>query len=208
MYVVTQNDQVLLGPINWNYRLIRAVVEDDAETLIDIGPDSYQSVPMYFANNIKIRTAREIRENHNTRIQMLQGPEWSFNENEGVAYWAAVDKPIDLVRKELKDALANIRYNREILGTKVTIQGSLVTVETTRDVRNLFVQQYLLMPADGITRWKFPEGWFDLTKSDLGICVAGGVAYVQSCFDWESLKGNEIDAAINLAQLDVIDLNT
>ena len=46
MYVVTQYDQVLLGPINFNTRLIMSVVEDDTETIINLLPSMESHGPI------------------------------------------------------------------------------------------------------------------------------------------------------------------
>lgn len=206
MYVVTHNDQVLLGPINFNTRLINSVILDDTEILVSVVPSMESQVPLNLGNGIKIRTAVETKPSYNTKTHMINGPFWTFDETTGTASYVVLEKPLDMVRRELKEKVKENRYKKEVAGAKVTIQGQLVTVETDRDVRGLFVQQFLLLPENGITRWKFPEMWLDLTKADLGACVAGGVSVVQGAFDWESAKGNEIDAANTLVWLDSIDL--
>jgi hypothetical protein len=60
------------------------------------------------------------------------------------------------------------------------------------------------MGENDTVNWKFPEGWLTLTKADLGAAVTAGVAHIQSSFDWEKAKVEEIEAATDAATLDVI----
>lgn len=206
MYVVTHNDQVLLGPIIWNARMFNSVIEDDTEIITNILPSDQLRVPLDLGNGLMIREHREERPSLNSKTQYHNGPFWTFTQTIGTASYVVVDKPIDLVRQELKAVAASARWNKEEAGTKVTIQGTEVTVDTKRGSRDIFVQQYLLLPEGSTTNWKFPEGWLTLTKSDLGACVAAGAAHVQSAFDWEAGIVAQIDAAQTLTELDAIEI--
>lgn len=206
MYVLTQNDQVILGPIQWNSRMFESAIEDDAETLVKIAPSDKDLLPLVYDNGVKIRLADEVRPEINAKIQCYDGPAWAFTDTVGTATYFAVDKNIDLVRGELKNILAAERYRREVAGTTAVIQGQTVTVDTMRGTRDVFVQQFLLLPDTGTSEWKFPEGWLVLTKSDLGACVAAGVSHVQSQFGWEALLVAQIDAAPTLTELDALEI--
>lgn len=204
MYVVTHDDQVLLGPINWNSRMFNAVIEEDTEIVVNLLPSDSNRVPLDLGNGIKIREAKETREAINPKIEMYNGPFWTFDETYGTASYVKVPKPLALIKSELKELLAAERYRKEQLGTKATIQNTEVTVDTARGGRDIFVQQYLLLPVDATTNWKFPEGWLTLSKSDLGACVAAGVGYVQAQFNWEADLVAQIEAATTAAELDAL----
>lgn len=206
MYVVTHNDQVLLGPIIWNARMFNSVIEDDTEIITNILPSDQLRVPLDLGDGLMIREHREERPALNPKTQYHNGPFWTFTPTIGTASYVVVDKPIDLVRQELKAVAATARWNKEEAGTKATIQGTEVTVDTKRGSRDIFVQQYLLLPEGGTTNWKFPEGWLTLTNADLGACVAAGVAHVQAAFDWEAGIVAQIDAAQTLSELDAIEI--
>ena len=63
----------------------------------------------------------------------------------------------------------------------------------------------LVSMADGETvKWKFPEGWVELTKTELGGIVAAGAAHIQTQFDWEKNIGDQIDAAPDVDTLKTI----
>ncbi len=206
MYVLTHNDQVLLGPIGWNSRMFNSVIEEDTEIVTNILPSDFKNVPLDLESGLKIRETKETRDVINPKIEMHNGPFWTFDAAFGTANFIKVDKPLDLIKSELKALLASERYRREQLGTKVTIQNIEVTIDTARGSRDVFVQQYLLMPVDGTTTWKFPEGWLTLTKADLGACVSAGVTHVQAQFGWEAAIVVQIESAIDAATLDALEI--
>jgi len=209
MYVITHHhdyDEVLLGPINWNPRFIASVLRTDLD--LDFTPSilasDEQRVPYEVLPNVWIRKVTTVNEDINPKIHTLMGPYWTYNGTEAVAEYRKQDKPLDIVKAELKQIVTAKRYEKEVAGIKVTIQGVEVTVDTARDNRDVFVQKYLLMSDTDTVEWKFPETWLTLTKSDLGLAVQGGVAHVQSQFSWENTKHNEIDACASLDDLDAI----
>lgn len=62
------------------------------------------------------------------------------------------------------------------------------------------------MQDSDTVKWKFPEAWLTLTKSDLGQVVSAGATYVQEAFNWEADKTDEINNCTSLEELDVVDL--
>ena len=204
MYVLTHNNKVLLGPINWNSRMFNSIIEEDLEITTNILPSNVSNVPLDLGNNIKIREVKEVHEPINTKIQNYSSPVWTFTNEFGIATYVAINKSIDFIKQELKNELAHARWVKEESGTKVTIQGKEVTVDTARGFRDIFVQQYLLLPENGTTQWKFPEGWLVLSKAELGLCVNAGVAHVQSAFGWEAGMIAVIDGSTTSAELDAI----
>jgi hypothetical protein len=206
MYVLTHNNQVLLGPINWNSRMFNSVILDDTEIVTNVQPSDVQNVPLDLGDGLMIRKATETRDALNPKIQMHNGPFWTFTDTEGIANYVAVDKPIDLAKQELLTKLAYVRWLYEELGTTLTLQGQTVTVDTVRSTRSVFVEQYLLLPPDASSPWKFPEGWFTVTKAELGTCVQAGVDHVKSAFIWEGVQVARINAATQLSELLTIEV--
>lgn len=207
MYVITHHhdyDEVLLGPIEWNPRFISSVLQSDLDLNYqpNILASDEQKVPYEVLRNVWIRRVTYNNEEHNPKIHTLMGPYWTYNGDEAIAEYRKQDKPLDIVKSELKQLVTARRYEKEIAGVKVTIQGIEVTVDTARGSRDVFVQKYLLMGDNDTVEWKFPETWLTLTKSDLGLAVQAGVAHVQSQFSWENAKFNEIDACTTLEELD------
>ena len=204
MYVVTYNDQVLLGPIPWNPRMFMAIIEEDTELKVNILQSDRDNLPLDFGNGIVIRQCYENRPPINTKIYTYNGPFWSFTDELGTANYTQRDKPIDVVKSELMEQTAAERWNKEVSGTKASIQGQEVTINTQRGVRDNFIQQYSILENNGSVNWKFPEGWVTLTKSDLKICVDALNNHVQQAFAWEQNKISEINICSTLEELDSV----
>jgi hypothetical protein len=209
MYVITHHhdyDEVLLGPINWNPRYIASVLQSDLD--LDQAPtilaSDEQRVPYDILPNVRVRKVNEVYAELNAKTQRHEGPFWTYDNDEATATWTAVDKPIDLVKGELKTLVAAERYIRENAGITLTVQNVPVWCDTSRGNRDIFFQKYAVMGENDTVNWKFPNTWLTLTKAELGIIVASGTAYIQGCFDWEETKSVEIDACTTLAQLDAI----
>jgi len=203
-YVITHNGRVILGPYNdWNYRYMNAVIKRDTNQDVSIGKADVDNLPLDLGNGIIVRNAVEVHPEIDTRIQRFDGPFWTFTADLGTATYTAVDKPLDQVKGEMKELAKVLRYQKEIAGTKVTVQGYEVTVETDRDTRNVFVQALMLMTDNDTRNWKFPieNVWINLTKADLASIVGAGAAYIQSQFDWEENVINRINAAVDSAAL-------
>ena len=209
MYVITHHhdyDEVLLGPINWNPRYIASVLQSDLD--LDQAPtilaSDEQRVPYDILPNVRVRKAVTSYAELNAKTQRHEGPFWTYDNDEATATWTAVDKPIDLVKGELKTLVAAERYRKENAGIKLTIQGTEVTCDTSRENRDIFLQRLLTMAPTDTVNWKFPESFINITYSELESIISAGVVHIQSCFDWELTKGTEIDACTTLAQLDAI----
>jgi hypothetical protein len=209
MYVITHHhdyDEVLLGPINWNPRYIASVLQSDLD--LDQAPtilaSDEQRVPYDILPNVRVRKAVTSYAELNAKTQRHEGPFWTYDNDEATATWTAVDKPIDLVKGELKTLVAAERYRKENAGIKLTIQGTEVTCDTSRENRDIFLQRLLTMAPTDTVNWKFPESFINITYSELESIINAGVVHIQSCFDWELTKGTEIDACTTLAQLDAI----
>jgi len=165
-----------------------------------------QELPIEIDDDTYITNAAITIPSHNEKIETYHGPYWNFeNKDLAVGTYEIKEKQLGSIRELLINDAAAERYRREVAGTTTEIQGTTVTLDTSRDGRNIFLQKYTLMGDDADTvNWKFPEGWLTLTKSDLGNAVAAGETHIQSAFDWEKAKVEEIEAAADAAALDAI----
>lgn len=216
MYVITHHhdyDEVLLGPIEWNPRFISSVLQSDLDLLYrpNVLASDEKKIPYEILPNVWARKVIEQKEEYNPKTQTLIGPYWTYpkktdanSEDYAIAEYRATDKPLEIVKSELKELVAAERYRKEVSGVKVTIQNTEVTVDTNRGDRDVFVQKFLLMSDTDTVEWKFPEAWLILTKAELGTIVAAGAAHVQNSFSWELAKASEIDACQTHAELDVV----
>lgn len=194
MYAVIYKNRVLVGPMDWNRAIFQGAL---AKEKIQVGlprvaPDV---LPLVINQDARIALVEEARLAINSMVEYYYGPLWDLSGERAIANYEVHDIQIEFARANFKQLAADERYKREVAGTTTEIQGQSVTLDTSRDGRNIFVQKYSLM-ADGDTvNWKFPEGWLVITKADLGAIVAAGAAHIQSCFDWEKTINDQIDAA-------------
>lgn len=221
-YVIVNHEQsnfIMLGPIQWNARYFSAVITDEIDEETVITKSQEDSVPLSFhSGSIGIYRCYTVHEDLlNPKIHQHGSPIWTFFEEpeiiDGVSYHAkatypVVSKNVDVVKRELKDAVSAERWNRENKGVVLNIQGQEVWCDTARGNRDIFMQKYLLMGENDVVKWKFPSAWIDLTKSDLGYIVSAGTSYIQDQFNWESATVAEIDAATTVEELDSIVIST
>lgn len=204
MYVLVHKERVLVGPRDWNRPMFEGALNklkiqallprrDPQELPIEIDADTY------------ITNAAIVIPPHNEKIETYHGPYWNFeNKDLAIGTYEIKEKQLGSIRELLRNDAAAERYRREVAGTNTEIQGTTVTLDTSRDGRNIFLQKYTLMGDADTVNWKFPEGWLTLTKSELGSIVVAGATHIQSAFDWEKAKFEEIEAAGTAALLDAI----
>jgi len=205
MYALIHKERVLVGPMKWNRGLLDAALQktDVSGHVPRIAP-SPENLPLVFDEETKIMPAKYETPPMNEKIERTYGPFWTFDNDVAVGTYKIKDKEIDTVRSELKNVAASERYTKEIAGTTTTIQETEISLDTSREGRNVFVQKYMMMGDDETVNWKFPEGWLTINKVELGQIVQAGAAHIQAQFDWEVGINTQIDEATTLEELDAI----
>lgn len=205
MYAVVYKNRVIVGPMDWNRGIFQGSLEKEKITaaLPRVAPDD---LPMIINEDAKIMMVEEQRPELNPLAEYYYGPLWDVSGDRAIANYQVNDTPIESARFNFKQQAADERYKKEVAGTTLNIQNTEVTIDTSRDGRNIFVQKYSLMTENETVNWKFPQGWLTLTKSELGSVVAAGAAYIQSTFDWEKTINDQIDAAETKEQLLAIEI--
>lgn len=213
MYLITQKQQdnstsVILGPMPWRISYFQDVITDELEINFKVPSSNPTGEAIIINDSVKIVPVKDFgpTREYNRKIECLQGPYYNFYEDRAEIYWIPIDKNIDIVKSELKQTVASNRYNDEIKGTTVNIQNEEIFVLTDRNERSIYLQAYQL-GKDGVS-WKFENKFLTLSNSDLGLIVNSIANHVQSVFDWEANKFNEINSALTLEQLDSISLTS
>lgn len=203
MYVLIHKDRVIVGPMAWNRAMFDGALNKlkITHTLPRAAPSD---LPLIIDDDTRLAESVYEYPEHNAKITYLNGPFWNFDAPVAVGTFVVEPIAVEFIKGNLKQEVAAERYRREELGTTHELQGVSVTLDTSRSGRDIFAQTYLLMADGDVKSWKFPQGWFTITKSELGSIVATGVSYIQSCFDWERAKSEEIDACETAAQLDAV----
>jgi hypothetical protein len=204
MYVLVANGYVINGPRVWNYRSFQNSLLEELDISMQLPMQKTDGAPMDIADGVRILPVVLMDTEYNPKIEYLHGPFWDFSNDTATGTFEVHDKNIEIVRGDLKATAATERYAREVSGCTCVLQNINVSIDTTRDGRNIFVQKYLLMGDNDTVEWKFPEAWLNITKAELGEVVQCGATHIQDQFAWEAAKSAEIDTASTLAALDAI----
>ncbi len=194
MYAVVYKNRVIVGPMAWNRGIFQGSLAKEGVQvqLPRVPPDEW---PLTVNSDAYIVGVQENRPAMNPMVEYYYGPLWDIQPDLVIANYLVMDQDVNSAKPSFKAQAAEERYRKEVSGVSYVVQGINVTLDTSRDGRNIFVQKLAFM-ADGDTvNWKFPEAWLLLTKSDLADVVQTGAAHIQSCFDWEKSISDLIDAA-------------
>ena len=205
MFVLVHKGRVLVGPMAWN----RVMFDGNLEKLkinFLLPRAEPAELPLVINEDTVIKRVEFNYPVYNQKTHYLEGPYWNHEGPVSIAFYEVKPQPVESVKVRLKEIVAENRWKKEVAGTKALVQGIEVTVDTARGSRDVFVQKYLLMADDSVVGWKFPEGWLQLTKAELGAIVQAGAAHVESAFAWEASKVNLIDYSNTLEDLDAINL--
>jgi hypothetical protein len=205
MYVFAHKERVMVGPMGWNRALFDGALEKlkIVRTLPRNAPPA-EELPMIIDEDTAIYPAEFDYPDYNKTTQYLEGPYWTFADGKATAGYLVKDQPVEFIKVALKQQVADERYNKEVSGTTVTIQGTVIALSTARDGRDSFAQKYVLMGDSDSIRWKFAEGWFTLNKTEVASIANAINAHVQSAFDWESSKSDEIESKTTAEELDAV----
>jgi hypothetical protein len=205
MFVIVQDNQVVLGPMRWNKYRFENFLAEEYEVTATL-PQSNDPETMFTVNDSCVIYPVQGSPDpiYNPVIEMLHGPFWDFSNDLATSSYQVQPIGITAVKNMLIERTVAERYRREIAGISVTIQGTDVSVETDRDTRNILYHTYLITTDTNTVQWKFPNSWMTLTRSDLESVVVAINNYIQEQFAWESAKVAEINACETLDSLSVV----
>jgi hypothetical protein len=196
MYALINGQELLLGPIAFNYRMINSVLEEELEVEFRVTSNDYQSVPIVFTEDIKILPTRNEVPEHDPRFQTVSQTSHEITDTEVVFSYTVSDKSLEQIKAEYKAGVAPERWNKENTTVTVTINDKDITVSTSRDNRLSLVSK--LLSSDGPYNFKFDDSiWVDIAKTDLQTILTEIDTVVQAAFDWELAKLAEIDACVD-----------
>nr|QMP83623.1 MAG: hypothetical protein [Caudoviricetes sp.] len=209
-YALLNNDQIKVGPREYNVTFFRAYLEDNNISTNSVPVTYTGSDPIIITDSISIVPVSDpIIPEYNPYTEQLAGPYWDATAIPITGYYEVSDVAIDSAKNIMKSELASNRYNQEVSVLKTTVQGTDVSIPTNRGYdRDIWFQMLALLPEGSVQKFKFDGGiWLDLTKTDIQTIVSEMVLHVQTAFDWEAGKVVDIDAATSKSELEAIDIN-
>ena len=190
MFLITHNNNVILGPMKWNARRFTEVIEDDCEITVTLPTtnDSYYEVN----DEIKIYPVQgTINPEYNSKTEYLHGPFYTYVDNVAISSMVVEQLPLSAAQNFVKQEAANVRWTKQNSGVKVTLNNVEYTFATNLQTKSTF-HQYITSNLESVN-WKVNQDtWIVLTKSDIQTVFNSIVNHVQSAFDWEVAKLSEI----------------
>jgi hypothetical protein len=205
-YVLVHNGFVINGPRAWNYRSFESSLEEDCEITYKLPMSKNDEEIIEIDANTKIYAAELVYPSYNSKIEYPHGPFWDFSTGKAIGTFQVLPTPIDLIKNTLKSKVSEIRWRKETAGMITNVQGTDVFVDTSREMRDVFVQKYILMNDNETVQWKFNSGWFTLTKTEINSIAVAIANHIQTQFDWEVSKNAQIDVCTTAQELDAINL--
>ena len=197
MYALIHNSQLILGPIQYNYRMINSELEE-LEIGARVTPRDYENIPIRFDDLTFLVPVSQIIPEHDTRFQSVGNFTWEIiRESDNPARvemtYPISNKTLEQIKEEYKKQLPDIRRQKETQIIDVTINDTIVQVSTAREERVSFVSK--LVSSPGPHNFKFENNvWLQITTTELEYVISQIDAKVQEAFDWEYTKVQEIDA--------------
>lgn len=203
MYALIHDSQLLLGPIQYNYRLINSDLED-LEIQKRVTPRDYENVPITLDENTStyLLPAVQIIPEHDLRFQEPGNFEWEIIQENGIPVrveftYTISDKTLEKIKQEYKTLIPPRRWEKENKILTLTINNVEVEVSTDRDERTQFATK--LVSCSNVENashdYKFRNGaWSVIGCTELQYILEQIDHEVQEAFDWEHTKLQEIDA--------------
>lgn len=206
MYVIIHKNRVVLGILPWNSQYFTDVLRSRYRITTELprNEPASDAFPWEIDAETKIFPAEEIRPNiDNPLVEYYYGPTWEFLETKVIASYDVLPQSIEDARGNYKVKASLQRYEQEISGTTITINGVEYKIETDRLSRTKFIEKYISM-GDTVN-WKFNEGWVVLTKEQIYSIVFAIDTYVQAAFDEELRLNAVIDTCETAEQLEAVE---
>jgi hypothetical protein len=194
MYALINGQELLLGPIGFNVRMINSELEElELPERFRVSSSDYQNVPLSITDEVKILLTRNQHPEFDPKYEYLYGPVHEIKEDEVVFnYWKA-DRTLEDIKAAYKLQVKPERQRRENTTVKVTVNNTEVEVSTDRENRLALTSK--VVSGEGPFNFKFDSGvWVEVSKVDLQTIITAIDAKVQEAYDWELAKLQEIDA--------------
>lgn len=202
------NNSLILGPMGFNVRYINSELED-LELEDRISSQSYTDLPIHFSDGeTHLLPLERIVPQNDPKYHNIGNFNWEIIEETNiptkvVITYQIVDKTLEEVKYNKKQEVAPVRREKENTIITLTVNNTEIEISTSREERLLLVSK--LTSSDGPYNYKFLNTWLEVTSQNLHYIVSQIDTVVQSAFDWELAKLEEIDACTTIDEVyDVI----
>jgi len=222
MYTLVYMNQISITFDKWYLGRINSELRD-LGVKYEVVMSDQDRVPFSLDLRTRILPLIEIRPDCNPKTQYLDGPLWDIQEDKVIATYYTSPLNIDIAKGNLKQEVAVERYNKENVDLTLSLPfsppsyvpdsltvgvdflpvGRTITIRTDKASRSLLASK-LPSLGDQFVNWKLQDGWVNLNRADIEYILSQVDKSVQSAFDWELAKVNEIDACSSLDDIDAV----
>lgn len=207
MWILVYNNQIQLGPREYNRWIFQDWLAENLGIIISLPQQPIGNNPIIIDENTRIIVVFFAPQpDFNPRIQQLAGPFVTMQYDYANAEYQVADQDIEVVKSTMLAELAANRYNQEVAGVTVVLQDQSLWVSSDRVTRQVWLNALQL----GVTTqtWKFNNNtWLVLDTQEIQTVVSALTAHVEQAFAWEKSVHDEIIAANDLATLANININ-
>ena len=200
MFVIVHDNTVILGPMRWSQYKFQNTIFEECEVSATLSATNDNLDPITVSDNIKILPVQGTQNpEFNPAIEMLNGPFWVFTDTVATMSYRVESLPLDAAKNFLKDRVAGERRKKEKAGKKVTLNGVEYNFDTDRETRAILSSA---AANTNNTNWKQnSDTWVEMTQAEVQTVLNAVLAYVQTCFDWEYTKLQDINNCTTLDQV-------
>lgn len=191
------NSSLVLGPMGFNVRMINSELEE-LELSDKISTQDYQNLPIHFSDGLThlLPLEKEYPE-YDLKYHNIGNFTWKIIEENEIPIkvkliYSIVNKTLDEVKLLRKSELSSIRKQKENQILTLTINDTIIETTTSREEKQLLVSK-MLSSSSGCYNFKFKNTWLEITNQDLEYIISEIDKIIQSAFDWEYNKFQEID---------------
>jgi hypothetical protein len=190
-------NSLILGPMGFNVLMINFELED-LEVDGKVTPQSYQDLPIHFSDgDTHLLPIEKIIPEHNSKYHNVGNFIWEIVQENNVPVkvkftYPIIDKTLEEVKFLRKQEVAPVRREKENTTISLTINDTEVEILTSREERVLLATK--LSASPGPHNFKFQNTWLEINTEQLQYILSEIDNVVQSAFDWEFAKLQEIDA--------------
>ncbi len=197
MYALVNGQELLLGPIAFNSRMINSVLEEELEVEYRVTTQDYKLVPIVFTEDIKILPARNDIPEYNSTLEIAYQSSHTITDTEVIFNYEVRNKSLEQLKDEHKALIKPERQRKENTIITLTLNDTEISVSTSRESRLELISK--LLGNEGPYNFKFDNGiWLEITKTDLQYIISQIDLKVQEAYEWELAKLEEIDACETL----------
>lgn len=204
MFALVNDKELILGPIQFNSRLINATLEEELEIDYKLSPSDYLNVPITITDKVKVLKVLEEKPPYNSRYETVTLYNYEILEDQVIFYYQKNSKDLSIIKQDYKNIISSERWNRENLGyINFVLNENEIQISTSRENRISLVTK--LSSGDGPYNYKFGSNWFEITSNIIRNIISKIDEKVQTDFNWELEKIQEIDNCTSIEELEKID---